>query len=61
MGNTKPIQIDESYHLALKLMTTEPEEKRDMKSVIQDNLDTNEIFKKFLSKARRKLNSLVDN
>jgi hypothetical protein len=55
MGNTRPIQIDGEYHLALKLMTAEPSEKRDMKNVIQDNLNSDTIFKKFLSKARRKL------
>jgi hypothetical protein len=59
MGNTKPIQIDTEYHLALKLMTTEPSEKRDMKNVIQDTLDSDSVFKQFLSKARRKLREVT--
>ena len=55
MRNTKPIQIAKDHHLALKLMTAEPAEKRDMHVIIEQSLDKDEDFKKFIVKARKKL------
>ena len=52
---TQLIAIDNDFHAALKLMSAQPFEKRGMKAIVQDLLQTDRSFNKTLGEARTKL------
>jgi len=52
---THLLAIDNDFHAALKLMSAQPLEKRGMKTIVQDLLQTDRSFNKTLGEARTKL------
>ena len=52
---TQLLAIDNDFHAALKLMSAQPLEKRGMKTIVQDLLQTDRSFNKTLGEARTKL------
>ena len=52
---TQLLAIDNDFHAALKLMSAQPFEKRGMKAIVQDLLQTDRSFNKTLGEARTKL------
>ena len=52
---TQLLAIDDDFHAALKLMSAQPFEKRGMKAIVQDLLQTDRSFNKTLGEARTKL------
>mgnify|MGYP001189494116 FL=1 len=52
---TQLLAIDNDFHAALKLMSAQPFEKRGMKAIVQDSLQTDRSFNKTLGEARTKL------
>ena len=52
---TQLLAIDNDFHAALKLMSAQPLEKRGMKAIVQDSLQTDRSFNKTLGEARTKL------
>jgi|TARA_B100001013_G_C24357449_1_gene342856 hypothetical protein len=52
---TQLLAIDDDFHAALKLMSAQPLEKRGMKAIVQDSLQTDRSFNKTLGEARTKL------
>jgi molecular chaperone GrpE (heat shock protein) len=52
---TQLLAIDDDFHAALKLMSAQPLEKRGMKAIVQDLLQTDRSFNKTLGEARTKL------
>ena len=52
---TQLLAIDDDSHAALKLMSAQPLEKRGMKAIVQDSLQTDRSFNKTLGEARTKL------
>ena len=52
---TQLLAIDNDFHAALKLMSAQPLEKRGMKAIVQDLLQTDRSFNKTLGEARTKL------
>ena len=52
---TQLLAIDDDFHAALKLMSAQPFEKRGMKAIVQDSLQTDRSFNKTLGEARTKL------
>ena len=49
---TQLLAIDDDFHAALKLMSADPNEKRGMKAIVQENLQTDKSFTKVLGEAR---------
>ena len=52
---TQLLAIDDDFHAALKLMSAQPLEKRGMKTIVQDLLQTDRSFNKTLGEARTKM------
>ena len=52
---TQLLAIDNDFHAALKLMSAQPLEKRGMKAIVQDLLQTDRSFNKTLGEARTKM------
>ena len=52
---TQLLAIDNDFHAALKLMSAQPFEKRGMKAIVQDLLQTDRSFNKTLGEARTKM------
>lgn len=52
---TQLISLDDDFHAALKMMSADPNEKRGMKKIVQENLMVDKSFVRFLSEARRKM------
>ena len=52
---TQLLAIDDDFHAALKLMSAQPLEKRGMKAIVQNSLQTDRSFNKVLGEARTKL------
>jgi molecular chaperone GrpE (heat shock protein) len=52
---TQLLAIDDDFHAALKLMSADPKERRGMKAIVQDTLQTDRSFTKVLSEARVRL------
>ena len=52
---TQLLAIDDDFHAALKLMSADPNEKRGMKAIVQENLQTDKSFTKVLGEARNKI------
>ena len=52
---TQLLAIDNDFHAALKLMSAQPLEKRGMKAIVQDSLQTDRSFNKTLGEARTKM------
>ena len=52
---TQLLAIDDDFHAALKLMSADPNEKRGMKDIVQESLQTDKLFTKVLSEARNRL------
>ena len=52
---TQLLAIDDDFHAALKLMSAQPFEKRGMKAIVQDLLQTDRSFNKTLGEARTKM------
>ena len=52
---TQLLAIDNDFHAALKLMSAQPFEKRGMKAIVQDSLQTDRSFNKTLGEARTKM------
>ncbi|MBF85128.1 MAG: hypothetical protein CL489_11765 [Acidobacteria bacterium] len=52
---TQLLAIDDDFHAALKLMSADPKERRGMKAIVQDSLQTDRSFNKTLGEARVRL------
>ena len=52
---TQLLAIDDDFHAALKMMSAHPKEKRGMKAIVQECLQTDKSFTKVLSDARNQM------